>query len=55
VYSAPSVKPGAFFVYFDPIDQLSPDAQRRWEDPVLAEEMIAEAMARAGGKSYVVA
>jgi lysine 2,3-aminomutase len=55
VYSAPSVKPGQFFVYFDPIDQLSAEAQQRWEDPAVAEEMIAEAMARAGGKSYVVA
>jgi lysine 2,3-aminomutase len=55
VYSAPSVKPGEFFVYFDPIDQLAADAQQRWDDPAVAEEMIAEAIARAGGKSYVVA
>jgi hypothetical protein len=42
-------------VYFDPIDQLAADAQQRWDDPAVAEEMIAEAIARAGGKSYVVA
>jgi lysine 2,3-aminomutase len=55
VYTAPSVKPGQTFTYFDPIDQLSPAAQARWHDPVVAEEMIEEAVARAGGKSYVVA
>jgi len=55
VYSAPSVKEGEFFLYFDPIDQLSPEARRRWEIPLVQEEMIAEALARAGGKSYVVA
>jgi lysine 2,3-aminomutase len=55
VYAAPSVKPDQFFLYFDPIDQLSPAAQARWENPAVQEEMIAEAIARAGGKSYVVA
>jgi lysine 2,3-aminomutase len=55
VYSAPSVKPGETFIYFDPIDQLSAAAQARWESPAIQEEMIAEAVARAGGKSYVVA
>jgi lysine 2,3-aminomutase len=55
VYSAPSVKPGASFLYFDPIDQLAPAAQARWENPRTQDEMIAEAVARAGGKSYVVA
>jgi lysine 2,3-aminomutase len=55
VYSAPSVKPEQFFVYFDPIDQLSPEAQHRWQSQLVQEEMIAEALARAGGKSYVVA
>ena len=34
VYTAPSVKPGQYFMYFDPIDQLSSDAQRAWLDPV---------------------
>ncbi len=55
VYSAPSVKPGEHFIYFDPIDQLSPAAQQRWENSDTQEEMIAEAVARAGGKSYTVA
>jgi lysine 2,3-aminomutase len=56
VYCAPSVKPGQHFVYFDPIDALSPDAQARWHNPAIAEQMIAEAIERAGGpRSYVSA
>jgi lysine 2,3-aminomutase len=47
VYSAPSVKPGRWFLYFDPIDQLSPAAQERWKDPRAQDEMIADATARA--------
>ncbi len=54
VYSAPSVKPGAHFVYFDPIDTLSPDAQQRWHDDAVSEEMVADAIAKAGGsRTYV--
>lgn len=56
VYSAPSVKPNAHFVYFDPIGSLAPDAQARWHSAAIAEEMIAEAVAKAGGtRSYVPA
>jgi lysine 2,3-aminomutase len=56
VYSAPSVKPGAHFVYFDPIDALAPDAQARWRNPAVAEEMIAHAVEQAGGtRRYVPA
>jgi lysine 2,3-aminomutase len=50
VYAAPSVKPGKAFLYFDPIDQLAGDAQRRWESPQMAEEMIANAIERAGAE-----
>jgi lysine 2,3-aminomutase len=49
VYSAPSVKPATHFLYFDPLHALSPDARKRWEDPKIQEEMIAEAITRAGG------
>lgn len=42
VYTAPSVKPG-FFLYFDPIDQLSPDAQARWADPQQRDLMVRRA------------
>jgi lysine 2,3-aminomutase len=56
VYSAPSVKPGKHFVYFDPIDSLAPEAQARWRDPEIVEDMIADAVALAGGtRSYVPA
>ena len=56
VYSAPSVKPGKHFIYFDPIDTLSPQAQERWKHPQTAEAMIEQALAQAGGsRSYVPA
>ena len=48
VYAAPSVKPGKAFVYFDPIDQLSPAAQSRWSVREIADEMIVEAIRKAG-------
>ncbi|MBV8582190.1 MAG: KamA family radical SAM protein, partial [Candidatus Eremiobacteraeota bacterium] len=55
VYSAPSVKPGQSFLYFDPIDTLSPEAQARWAVPVLQDEMIRNAVSRAGGKVAALA
>ncbi|HZZ65397.1 MAG TPA: KamA family radical SAM protein [Candidatus Baltobacteraceae bacterium] len=48
VYAAPSVKPGKAFLYFDPIDKLSPDAQARWAVKDIQEQMIHEALRRAG-------
>jgi lysine 2,3-aminomutase len=48
VYSAPSVKPGKAFVYFDPIDKLSPEVQARWVIPEMQEEMIRNAVKNAG-------
>lgn len=47
VYSAPSVKPGQWFLYYDPIDQLSKDAQARWKDPATQDAMIADAIKHA--------
>ncbi len=47
VYTAPSVKPGEYFLYFDPLHQLSTAMQRRWEDPSQREEMIQAALATA--------
>jgi lysine 2,3-aminomutase len=55
VYTAPSVKPGKFFLYFDPIDTLSPAAQLRWQSPVLQDQMVADAIARAGGRVEALA
>jgi lysine 2,3-aminomutase len=48
VYAAPSVKPGKAFVYFDPIDQLAPEAQARWHVRAIQDEMIADAVRKAG-------
>ena len=55
VYSAPSVKPGQSFLYFDPLDTLSPEAQARWAVPEIQERMIADAVAKAGGKVAALA
>ena len=51
VYAAPSVKPGAFFTYFDPLTSLDPAIQAEWQDPRKAEAMIAEAIQAARATS----
>ena len=48
VYAAPSVKPGKAFLYFDPIDKLSADAQARWAVREIQDQMIQEAVRKAG-------
>ena len=47
VYTAPSVKPGQFFLYFDPLHQLSTVIQRRWEDAAEQQLMVDEALGMA--------
>jgi len=49
VWTAPSVKHG-YFLYFDPIDTLTPENQARWADPAEQDRMIEDAVetARAG-------
>jgi lysine 2,3-aminomutase len=47
VWMAPSVKPGEYFLNYDPIDLLAPDIQARWAVPELQERMIADALERA--------
>ncbi len=47
VYMAPSVKPGQYFLYFDPLHQLSTAIQRRWEDPSEQEVMVSLAISKA--------
>jgi lysine 2,3-aminomutase len=44
VYTAPSVKPGQSFLYFDPLHSLSEDVQARWEDPVEQRIMVDQAL-----------
>jgi lysine 2,3-aminomutase len=50
VYTAPSVKPGKYFLYFDPIDTLAPEQQQRWQDPVEQQKMIDDAIFAAEGR-----
>ncbi len=47
VYSAPSVKPGRLFCYFDPIRSLPEEGQRRWADPKQRDRIVEEALAAA--------
>ncbi len=44
VYSSPAVRPGELFFYFDPIDELSQEAQDRWRDPLHRSAMLDEAL-----------
>jgi lysine 2,3-aminomutase len=48
VYQSPSVKAGARYTYFDPIDQLPPEGQARWADPREHQRMVDEALRSAG-------
>jgi lysine 2,3-aminomutase len=47
VFQSPSVKEGARYVYFDPIDQLPAEGKARWADPREHQPMIDEALAKA--------
>jgi lysine 2,3-aminomutase len=46
VFTSPAVKPGVKFLYFDPLQTLSPDVRRRWSNPVERDQIIAGALAR---------
>ncbi len=43
VYTSPAVKRDRFFFYFDPLDLLPEEGQRRWADPAEHDRMIEEA------------
>lgn len=47
VYTAPSVKPGRYFLYFDPIHLLPESGQVRWKDPAEHNKIVQEALDRA--------
>jgi lysine 2,3-aminomutase len=47
VYTSPAVHPGQLYYYFDPIDLLPPEGQRRWADPGQHQLMLDEAKAEA--------
>ncbi|MEO8550555.1 MAG: KamA family radical SAM protein [Kofleriaceae bacterium] len=46
VFAAPSVKPG-FFLYYDPIDTLSPEIQAKWKHAAESDKMISQAIDQA--------
>jgi lysine 2,3-aminomutase len=48
VYSAPSVRPGESFCYFDPLVSLNESMQAQWKDERCRQDMIAAAVAAAG-------
>ena len=45
VFTSPSVRPGAKYLYFDPIGTLPPAAQARWRDEAEQDRMIEAAIA----------
>ncbi|MGF1467506.1 MAG: KamA family radical SAM protein [Sandaracinaceae bacterium] len=47
VFSAPSVKAGRLFLYFDPIHLLPQSGQMRWQDPAEHNKIVQEALDRA--------
>ena len=47
VFIAPSVKQDQFFLYFDPLSQLSELMRRRWGDPKEQDIMITAAVEQA--------
>ncbi len=48
VYTAPSVKPGQKFMYFDPLHSLSEEVRKAWHDEDARQSMIDDALAKAG-------
>jgi lysine 2,3-aminomutase len=53
VYTAPKVKPGKFFLYFDPIHSLSDAAKARWADPAEQDKMIQQALEEAKKRALI--
>lgn len=50
VYTSPNVHQGQFYLYYDPLQLLSPAAQERWKDPAEQQRMIDAAIERARGQ-----
>jgi lysine 2,3-aminomutase len=51
VYTAPSVKPGQYFLYFDPLHLLPEAGRMRWKEPAEHSKMVQEALDRAQASS----
>jgi lysine 2,3-aminomutase len=50
VFTSPAVNEGQFYLYYDPLQLLSPEAQARWSDPKEQYRIITNAIERAKGK-----
>ena len=50
VYTSPAVKADQFYLYYDPLQLLSPAAQERWRNPAQQQQMIEAAIERARGQ-----
>ena len=51
VYTAPAVKAGRLFTYFDPLSELSGAMQAAWADPMLRHEMVHDALSTARSRT----
>ena len=49
VFTSPAVKPGQWFLYFDPLLGLDPGVRERWRNPEECRRMVANALQSAGG------
>jgi len=49
VFTSPSVKPGQWFVYFDPLLGLESGVRERWKHPEERRTMVSDAIRSAGG------
>jgi lysine 2,3-aminomutase len=47
VFTSPSVKPGVYFLYFDPLRTLDPEVQHRWASSIERRSMIQSALVAA--------
>ncbi|WP_460200069.1 KamA family radical SAM protein, partial [Scytonema sp. NUACC21] len=48
VYTAPSVKPGQYFMYFDPFHSLSEEIRQAWKDQKKRQQMCLDAIYHSG-------
>ncbi len=51
VFTSPAVKPGQWFVYFDPLLGLLPEVRERWQLPEERRAMVTQAIRSAGGEA----
>lgn len=54
VFTSPSVRPGSWFLYFDPLESLSPESRSRWMIEGERQNMIRSALLSAGAEERAV-